>query len=83
MGRQNRQLIENMEKFVWNDNQSNSSNSHPLSETPGGSFVYITFKDDGPVQICTDIKYPEAYIKKIKESDTKNLIADFKIIKHK
>ena len=55
----------------WESNHDVS----PLSFKPGGAAVYIEYKND-ELKVYKNVKYPNAYIKRIWEMDVNKRIKD-------
>jgi|2_EtaG_2_1085320.scaffolds.fasta_scaffold00591_9 hypothetical protein len=48
---------------------------HPLSKTPGGAAVYVEYKTN-ELKVYENVKYPDAYIKRIWSMDVNERIKD-------
>lgn len=67
-------LVEKVTKIIVNDKKRTNN----MSKSPGGSTVEVYYKDYPIVHVYTNVKYPQAYIKKI--SKTKQIRDILKVV---
>lgn len=72
-------LVERVTKIIVKDKKRTNN----LSKQPGGSTVEVYYKDYPIVHVYTNVKYPQAFIKKIGESTQKNSILKTIIVTEK